>query len=195
METGEQKMRAYTELPEGYKEIYKVDLQQNKKLAFWLNFFAALVGVAMFAVAWIWVGNPFKMPTWMWLVMAAADVAYIVLHELVHGITMKICGTKTVKYGFTGLYAFAGSKDYYDKKAYIAIALAPVVVWGVVLAIAQIFTPVEFFWIPWFIQITNISGAAGDAFVTAKFGKMPKDILVTDSGVGMTVYSKEECKQ
>jgi hypothetical protein len=195
METGEQEMRAYTELPEGYKEIYKVDLQQNKKLAFWLNFFAALVGVAMFAVAWIWVGNPFKMPTWMWLVMAAADVAYIVLHELVHGITMKICGTKTVKYGFTGLYAFAGSKDYYDKKAYIAIALAPVVVWGVVLAIAQIFTPVEFFWIPWFIQITNISGAAGDAFVTAKFGKMPKDILVTDSGVGMTVYSKEECKQ
>jgi hypothetical protein len=195
METGEQEMRAYTELPEGYKEIYKVDLQQNKKLAFWLNFFAALVGVAMFAVAWIWVGNPFKMPTWMWLVMAAADVAYIVLHELVHGITMKICGTKTVKYGFTGLYAFAGSKDYYDKKAYIAIALAPVVVWGVVLAIAQIFTPVEFFWIPWFIQITNISGAAGDAFVTAKFGKMPKDILVTDSGVGMTVYSKEEWKQ
>jgi hypothetical protein len=73
--------------------------------------------------------------------------------------------------------------------------LAPVVVWGVVLAIAQIFTPIEFFWIPWFIQITNISGAAGDAFVTAKFGKMPKDILVTDSGVGMTVYSKEEWKQ
>lgn len=184
-------MRAYTELPEGYKEIYKVDLQQNKKLAFWLNFFAALVGVAMFAVAWIWVGNPFKMPTWMWLVMAAADVAYIVLHELVHGITMKICGTKTVKYGFTGLYAFAGSKDYYDKKAYITIALAPVVVWGVVLAIAQIFTPVEFFWIPWFIQITNISGAAGDAYVTAKFSKLPKDILVTDYGVGMTVYSKQ----
>ena len=90
METGEQEMRAYTELPEGYKEIYKVNLQQNKKLAFWLNFFAALVGVAMFAVAWVWVGNPFKLPTWMWLLMAAADFAYIALHELVHGITMKM---------------------------------------------------------------------------------------------------------
>ena len=27
-------------------------------------------------------------------------------------------------------------------------------------------------------------------YVTAKFSKMPKDILVQDSGVGMTVYSK-----
>ena len=26
---------------------------------------------------------------------------------------MKLCGTKKIKYGFTGLYAFAGSDDYY----------------------------------------------------------------------------------
>lgn len=185
-------MRAYTELPDGYKEIHKLDMQKDKKLSFWLNFFAAVVAVVMIAVPWVLISNPFKLPTWMWLVMFAADVVYIVLHELVHGITMKMVGTKKVNYGFTGLYAFAGSKDYYDKKAYITIALAPVVVWGVVLAIAQIFTPVEFFWIPWFIQITNISGAAGDAYVTAKFSKMPNDILVTDYGVGMTVYSKEK---
>ena len=28
-------------------------------------------------------------------------------------------------------------------------------------------------------------------YVTAKFSKMPKDILVTDNGVEMKVYSKE----
>lgn len=184
-------MRAYESLPEGYQELCKLDLQKDKKLAFWLNFWASVVGIIMIAVPWILIGNPFKLPTWQWLVILGADIVYIVLHELVHGIAMKSVGTKKVKYGFTGLYAFAGSKDYYDKSSYIMIALAPVIVWGVVLAIAQIFTPVEFFWIPWFIQITNISGAAGDAYVTAKFSKLPKDILVTDYGVGMTVYSKQ----
>ena len=43
----------------------------------------------------------------------------------------------------------------------------------------------------YFIQITNISGGAGDLYVTFKFSRMPSDILVQDSGVGMTVYSAE----
>lgn len=66
------------------------------------------------------------------LVLFALIVLYMILHKLVHGISMKLCGTRKVKYGFTGAYAFAGSEDYYPKKEYIFIALAPVVLWGVV---------------------------------------------------------------
>ncbi len=185
-------MRAYETLPEGYQEIYKCDMQKDKKLSFWLNFWASMIGIAMLIVPLIFISNPFEQHYLIWILILVADAAYIVLHELVHGITMKLVGTKKVKYGFTGLYAFAGSKDFYDKSSYITIALAPVVVWGVALAIIQIFTPIEWFWLPWFVQMTNISGAAGDAFVTWKFSKMPQDILVSDCGVGMTVYSKEK---
>ena len=78
-----------------------------------------------------------------------------------------------------------------DKKAYIFIALAPVVLWGVVLAVINCFVPTKWFWVVYLIQIANISGAAGDLFVTIKFSRFPKDILVKDYGVGMTVYSKE----
>lgn len=118
-------------------------------------------------------------------------IAYIILHELVHGVAMKICGTQKVKYGFTGLYAFAGSNDYYDKKSYIFIALAPIVFWGVVLAIVNPFVSIEWFWVVCFIQIINLSGAAGDLFVTVRFFHLPKDILIRDYGVGMTVFSKK----
>ncbi len=104
---------------------------------------------------------------------------------------MKLCGTKKVKYGFTGLYAFAGSDDYYGKAAYIFIALAPVVLWGVVLLIANFIVPISWFWAVYLIQITNILGAAGNAYVTVKFASLPKDISVQDSGTAMTVYSKE----
>jgi hypothetical protein len=105
---------------------------------------------------------------------------------------MKLCGTKKVKYGFTGLYAFAGSDDYYYKKPYIAIALAPIVVWGVILGIVNALVPVEWFWVVYFIQLINLSGAAGDLYVTCRFAGLPKDILIRDYGVSMTVYARGE---
>ena len=123
-------------------------------------------------------------------ILLAAIVVYMVLHELVHGIAMRLCGTKKIKYGFTGMYAFAGSEDYYYKKPYIFIALAPVVLWGVVLAIITPLVPEQWFWVVYMIQVTNISGAAGDLFVTVKFSRFSDSILVKDYGVGMSVYDQ-----
>lgn len=193
-------MRAVNSLPDGYKEYYSIDLQKNKKMFWVVNLIALIIVHAMVVPVLYFIPFPtlfdymsdgmlmfFIRPA----VLIVSMIAYIVLHELVHGIAMKICGTKKVKYGFTGLYAFAGSEDYYEKKAYIFIALAPVVLWGVVLAVINCFVPTEWFWEVYFIQIANISGAAGDLFVTIKFSRFPKDILVKDYGVGMTVYSKE----
>ena len=117
-------------------------------------------------------------------------ILYMVLHELVHGIAMKMCGTKKVKYGFTGIYAYATSNDFYDKKTYIFIALAPVVLWGIILAVVNMFVSLEWFWVVYLIQISNLSGAAGDLYVTVKFLRLPSDILIQDYGVGMTVFSK-----
>ena len=192
-------MKAYNQLPAGYKEILSINLQKDKKLALIINvvgFFLMLVmAVPMHFV--VPISTLFDMSDGIgayavrFVVIIISLIAYIILHEIVHGITMRLCGTKKIKYGFTGLYAFAGSDDYYDKKSYIIIALAPVVVWGIILAIINCIVPENWFWVVYVIQISNISGAAGDAYVTAKFSKLPEDILVTDCGVGMTVYSAE----
>ena len=193
-------MKAVSQLPDGYREIYAIDLQKNKKLAFWINALAILIGVVL-AVPMHFV-VPFSTLFDMsrgygayfarFGVMLAAMIAYMVLHELVHGIAMKLCGTKRVKYGYTGLYAFAGSEDYYDKAAYIFIALAPVVLWGAVLFVLMLTVPTSWFWVVYIVQISNLSGAAGDFFVTLRFSRFPKDILVRDSGVSMCVYSCAE---
>ena len=191
-------MRAVRILPEGYKEIYKIDLQKDKKAALLVNVLAVVIALVMvvpmcFIVP---ISSLFGMESGLrdyiirFVALIVLMVLYLVLHELVHGVAMKICGTKEVKYGFTGMYAFAGSTDYYDKKAYIFIALAPVVFWGIVLAIVNPFVSVEWFWVVYFIQIINLSGAAGDLFVTVKFSRLPKDILVQDHGVGMKVFSR-----
>jgi len=192
-------MKSVENLPEGYNEICAVDLQKNKKLALFVNLLAIIIAflliVPMCFVVPIY--SLFSMESGMmnymirFVILLVLIFLYMVLHELVHGIAMKICGTKKVKYGFTGLYAFAGSADYYDKMAYIFIALAPVVLWGIVLAIVNLFVSDEWFWVVYFIQIANLSGAAGDLFVTVKFSRLPSDILIQDYGVGMKVFSKE----
>lgn len=191
-------MKSYVELPQGYREIDSIDLQKNKKLSLLVNGLALLIGVLMavpmhFVVP---ITALFDMSDGLTAyfirfgVLMAAMIVYMVLHEWVHGVTMKLCGTKKVKYGFTGLYAFAGSEDYYDKRSYITIALAPIVVWGVVLLVLNLLVPTQWFWVVYLVQITNISGAAGDLYVTYRFSRLPADILVRDYGVGMTVYSQ-----
>lgn len=189
-------MKAIGVLPEDYGEIYSLNLQKDKRTAIIVNLLAFAIAAVM-AVSmnfFVPVTSFFDMSGGIvryFLRLAALIVLmvlYMVLHELVHGIAMKLCGTKRVKYGFTGLYAFAGSEDYYDKKSYIFIALAPIVLWGTVLAAVNFFVPTEWFWIVYMIQLINISGAAGDLFAAVKFSRMPKNILIQDSGVSMRVF-------
>ncbi len=192
-------MKAYQQLLPGYRPLFSIDLQKDKKLALLINGLALVIGLAMavpmhFVVP---IFTLFDMEQGMrayitrFVVLIIAEVAYLVLHEAVHGVAMKLCGTKKVKYGFTGLYAYAGSEDYYDKKSYIFIAMAPVVLWGVVIAVINLLVPPAWFWVVYWVQIGNISGAAGDIYVTVRFSRLPKEILVQDSGVGMSVYTIE----
>ncbi len=193
------KKTARTSLPDGYREIFAVDLQKNKKLALLVNGIALAIAVIMAAAALPFVpisalfdlSAGFGPYVLRFAVLAIGSIVYIILHELVHGITMKYFGAQKVKYGFTGMYAFAGSADFFPKFCYITIALAPVLLWGAVLAVLNCFVPTAWFWVVYFIQITNLSGAAGDLYVTVKFCRLPRDILVADDGVSMRVYWAE----
>lgn len=191
-------MKAVSSLPEGYREYYSLNLQKDKKKAILVNGISLVIAVVMlvpmnFIVP---ISSLFSMDAGIVafavriISFSVLSVLYLVIHELVHGIAMKLCGTQKVKYGFTGMYAFAGSDDYYGKKPYIFIALAPVVLLGIVLTAVNFFVPTEWVWVIYGLQIFNISGAAGDYFVTLKFSRFPKDIFIRDHGVGMVVYSR-----
>lgn len=189
-------MGAVQNLTNEYKELYSINLQKDKKFAIIVNVMALIIAALMI------ISMNFFVPISLffnveinyfikYIVLIGSMVGYTCLHELVHGVAMKAFGTKKVRYGFTGMYAFAGSDDYYDKKSYIIIALAPIIVFLFVFAVINLIVPQEWFWIVYFLQVINVSGAAGDLFVTAKFMNMPKDILIKDFGVEMKVYSKQ----
>ncbi len=189
-------------LPEDYSELFSIDLQKNKKLAVLVNALGLLLSALMFALGFLKCSitvlfefNEFKDNLIVYFLPSVSIllgiVLYIFLHEFVHGIFMRAFSKVRPKYGFTGLYAYAGSSAYFNKLHYIIIALAPIVIWGIILGIACIFLNGKAFWVVYFIQIINISGAAGDIYVTFKFLRLPNNILVNDTGVAMTVYTKQ----
>ncbi len=184
-------------LPQNYSKAFGIDLQKDKKLAIIVNVAAVVIAVVMFIPAINLVSvksfynleSPLKSMLNL-LIIFGFMVIYMILHELVHGVCIKYFSKKKARYGFTGLYAFAGSDCYFNKKSYIIIALAPVVLWGAVLALLNVLLPIEYFWFVYLLQIINISGATGDLYVTMKFCRLPSDILVQDTGVAMTVFTK-----
>lgn len=191
-------MKPQITLPEGYREAFHIDLMKDRKLMLLVNGIGLALMVVFLVPGLIAVPITalfdFSRGLGMYFlrfgVMLGGTVAYIVLHEAVHGVVMYRCSKVKPRFGFTGMYAYAGSDVYFDKKNYLIIALAPVVLWGVVLAVVCALVPEVWFWPFYFIQLMNLSGAAGDLYVTWRFSKLPKDILVQDTGVAMTVYER-----
>ncbi len=189
-------------LPQGYSFFDKIDLKNNKK-QFWTVQGICLATIAvMLGIGWL-IESPIKVLNSVYnaenntesiiavVVLIVGFVLYIFAHEAVHGLFMyAFCKTK-INYGFVGWAAYAGSSAYYDKKRYIIIALAPVVVWGVTFAVLNIFFHSGiWFWVIWFLQIGNVSGACGDFFCVYKTARYPKDILVNDTGLEMQIFCR-----
>ena len=165
-------MKSYAALPQGYAPADAIDLVHNKKQFWIVNGLSAALCVIMWVLPALWgrslrdiVGEDPLSALLLRLGALAGIFAYIALHELTHGVVMKACGA-SVRYGYKVVYAYAGSDAYFTRPAYVAIALAPVVVWGIVFAVLAACLPREWFPTVWLWQLVNIGGAAGD-FLTA----------------------------
>lgn len=192
-------MHSTTILPAGYHETEHINLQTDKKTAAKVNAGAAILMIALFVLghfAFCPIGTLYDSDDGLGYTLLRFGVlligyfAYIVLHELTHAAAMNLSGGTKTRFGFTGIYAYAGSEqDYFNKAAYIVIALAPLIIWGVIFTVPMILVPADWFWIFYFLQVGNIAGSAGDIYVTAKTIRMPTDVLIMDTGVEMFFYT------
>ena len=95
-------MRKFENLPDDYREIYSIDLQMDKKMSVIVNglaiVIAALLAIPMNFVVPFYtmfnLENGTKDMLIKYGVLIALMITYMILHEIVHGIAMRICGTK-----------------------------------------------------------------------------------------------------
>ena len=192
-------MNCIQKLPENYEEALHVDLQKDKKTALKVNGLALLIYTMLFIPAFLIrpldLMNGVELDLVVTGVTIVAFFVYIVLHELTHGVVMKHYGGKEVNFGFTGIYAYAGSsKVYFSRNSYIVITLAPFVLWTVVFTILLLLFHKTLYWPLIFMQITHISGCAGDLYVYHLVRKLPDTLYVKDTGVEMTAYDRKDGK-
>lgn len=185
-------------LPDHYVEAEKVDLVKNKKQMLLVNILAFVLAAVMVAIGFLiqpeGAAALFDLEENAWqsalqcLCILIGISAYVIGHEAVHGVFMWYYSRIKPNFGFSFTYAYAGSECYFAKGAYLTIALAPVVLWFVLLGMLNLLVPAHWFWVVWIIQVMNISGAAGDFYVFFHLLNKPQTMLVQDTGTAMTVF-------
>ena len=193
-------MKVLHGLPEGTVEIESLHLQKDRKIMMMIQVLGFLIMLLM--IGGMTVFRPIQalfdtsqgvgVYIVRFLVLILGYVAYIVLHECTHGAAMRLLGARHVHFGFTGMYAYAGSQeDYFDKTAYFIVALAPLTVWFVTFQILSLWMPPDWFWVVYLLQVGNVSGSMGDIYVVIHFLSLSEDRWILDTGIEMKVYAKK----
>lgn len=209
--------KATRTLPEGYGLLRTLDLTKNIKLAIVLNlaslalFFGfgilfywllSLVRPGLFASGAVFALNLFSMGSFLveLLVLAVIYVVMILLHEAIHGVFFWLFTGERPKFGFNGLYAYAGAPDWYlARGAYLWVSMAPLVLLSTVGFAVLTLVPVDWAF-PLYLFITlNAAGAVGDIYAFFWILAKPNSILVQDFGDRMRVFtpsaSQDEASQ
>ena len=181
-------------LPVDYKEVLFVDLTNDKKKWALLNgVYILFLIFGLFMGHWLFpdIITTKTIISQNYFLFMIASYVYIIIHELIHGLVIKLTSGFKVDYGFSLSYAFAGNKlAYFIKKSYLLITMSPVILIGSVITILLMTLPDSYFVFFFMLQILNIGGGLGDFYLTYLTLKMPDDMLVNDSGTIMTFYSK-----
>lgn len=115
-------------------------------------------------------------------------IIYMALHELTHGVFMQILSKKKPNYSFRFPYLTTGSQSFYNKMSFFIIALAPVIIWGIILMIVIAFIPETLFLSFYVVLGLNFAGSAGDYVQVYYLSKLPKNVLLQDDGNETKVF-------
>ena len=127
---------------------------------------------------------------------AAAMLAYIILHELVHGIAYKLLTHRKLTFGLTATVAYCGVPDIFVYRSTALIALlAPFLLFSLVagLAICFLSAPLDRFLAAVFLGL-HVGGCVGDLYDTLLYltrFRSP-DTLMKDTGPTQYFYEPSD---
>ncbi len=190
-------------LPEGYTELYHIDAR-DKRIGLILNLIALGVFFVMIAlsVLVLWMDEvslgqlmealiEHPLPS---ILFGLGMIAYIVAHELVHGLAYKSLTHQKLTFGMSWSCAFCGVPSIYVyRHASLVALLAPFVVFSVLFGVLWVW--MAFVHPLWFLLAAcllgmHLGGCSGDLYMTflllVRFRS--RTVLIRDTGPEQFVY-------
>ncbi len=191
------------ELPTAYQQVYHISAT-DKKVGIIMNIVALVVAAVVVFLAYLplWGENFFvlllgagRFGPIIWFL---ALLAYIVLHELVHGVAYKAMTGEKLTFGMEWSCAFCGVPHVYTYRKTALVALvSPLIIFSVVFLGLSLFA---FRWFPQYYMYcvllfgAHLGGCCGDIYMTHlllfKY-KSPK-LLMRDTGPEQFLYLPKE---
>lgn len=191
---------SYERLPENYVLRTVLDFKHNKKNVWLMNLTAVLVAAVLIVLGCLLVdpvgafsecaktsgyGMPFL---WAALILVVLT-AYLVLRTFVHGAFLYLFTRVRPKFGFSCGVFYCASPAYCEKQPYIIARILPALLWTVLfIALNLFFLHGIPFWFVWLLQCGNLSSMGGDMFVAFKIAQTPKNVLIFDEGLEISVF-------
>lgn len=182
------------ELPQGYEAAFTVDAE-SRKTAVLMNVLALVITAILIAASYLLIKptdflENFRFSSY--LIVIGILFAYIVLHELVHGIAYKFLTKQKLKFGITFSAAFCGVPDIYVyRKTALISLLAPLTVFSVLFVLAAVLLKNEwdkfYALILFSIHFGSCSGDINDTFLYLTRFK-DSSVLMRDTGPKQTFY-------
>jgi len=192
-------MKTCLNLPDKYVQTDYVNLHTDRRLYLILNIASFLIGAAVIAVGWLWKGfdalislvlrgtNDYLL--WV-LLLAVSALAFLALHELTHGLFMRLFSGVRPYHGRKGLLLFTACNAYFSRRDYLIVMLAPALIFALVFALLTVFLKNEWFWLVMALQLFNLGGSVGDFYIAGWTLRQPKSALFLSVGVSVTVYTE-----
>lgn len=193
-----------TQLPEGYKEALHIDAK-NAKTGIIMNLVSLIILGIVMAIAYVpiklnnvdlWVSFASENPVEAMIVMSVFFItmlAYVVMHELVHGIAYKCLTGEKLTFGISWSCAFCGVPHIYSyRKTAIISSAAPLVLFSLIfgaVTVALYFASPMYYLLSAVILGLHLGGCSGDMYIILMLLKYnnPK-VLMRDTGPEQFIY-------
>lgn len=188
---------AYAVLPEGYRLVREIDAVEDKKFGLSLTLAALLLMAAAGAAAWAlrfrngsFSGLLMPEPTEL-LAFCLGSLAYLVLHELTHGLVYKLLTGGKLRFGLSWSCAWCGVPDIYvTRKTALAALLAPLVVYSVIFLLLLELSA-DWLAVAWLLMFAvHIGGCVGDLYCAWLLFRLRGDVLMRDTGPKQSFYRR-----
>lgn len=192
-------VNSYKNLPEGYEAVREIDAVGNKRFAVGLNVAALLIsalsGIILYflrfrSFTFTVDENKFGAYLLFTLGLLLSMFAYLVLHELVHGIVYKLMTREKLTFGISFSCAYCGVPDVFvTKKTALSALVAPFAVFTVAFALPIAFVGDFAALFLSFLLVLHLGGCSGDLYdLFLLLFVIKGDVLMKDTGPKQTFY-------